>query len=322
MKVLVTGANSFVGQALLRRLAGTSDTHVVAAVRRRSEVSAQIGANQTTVVLGMEPPIAQVDWSAALVGVDVVVHLAARVHVIRDPSIEPFAAFRAVNVDGTLNLARQCGKAGVKRFIFVSSIKVNGEATEQGHPFTEADQPVPQGGYALSKFEAEQGLRDLSTQIGMQIVVVRPPLVYGPGVKANFAALIHAVRRGWPLPFGLVRNQRSLVALDNLVDLLVVCLRHPAAANQTFLVSDGHDLSTAELIRLIAQAMGVRPRLVPVPLAFLRVAAAVLGKREVMHRLCGKLQVDISKVRSVLGWSPPVSVEEGLRRALAGDGEK
>jgi len=321
MKVLVTGANSFVGQALLRRMAGTLGTHVVAAVRRRGEGSAQISANQTTVVLGMEPPIAHVDWSAALVGVDVVVHLAARVHVIQDASIEPVSAFRAVNVDGTLNLARQCGKAGVKRFVFVSSIKVNGEATEQGHPFTESDQPSPHGAYALSKLEAEQGLRDLSAQIGMQIVVIRPPLVYGSGVKANFAALIHAVRRGWPLPLGLVRNQRSLVALDNLVDLLVVCLSHPAAANETFLVSDGHDVSTAELIRLIAQALGARPRLVPVPIPILRAAAAMLGKREALQRLCGNLQVDISKARRVLGWSPPVTVEEGLYRAVSGDGE-
>jgi len=321
MKVLVTGANSFVGRALLRRMAGTPGTHVVAAVRRRGEDSAQISTNQTTVVLGMEPPIAQVDWSAALVGVDVVVHLAARVHVVEDASIEPLAAFRAVNVDGTLNLARQCGKAGVKRFVFVSSIKVNGEATEQGHPFTESDQPSPHGAYAFSKLEAEQGLRDLSAQIGMQIVVIRPPLVYGPGVKANFAALIHAVRRGWPLPLGLVRNQRSLVALDNLVDLLVVCLSHPAAANETFLVSDGHDVSTAELIRLIAQALGARPRLVPVPILILRAAAAMLGKREAVQRLCGNLQVDISKAGSVLGWSPSVTVEEGLYRAVSGDGE-
>ncbi|MCE9602040.1 MAG: SDR family oxidoreductase [Gemmatimonadetes bacterium] len=321
MNVLVTGANGFVGRALMRRLSDTDDIHVSAAVRRPAEFSGTGGARAAIAVHGIASPLEQMDWSTALSGVGTVVHLAARVHILGERRGDPLARFRAVNVAGTLNLARQCAQAGVTRFVYLSSVKVNGESTPPGHPFVESDVPAPQDAYAVSKLEAEQGLSVVSAQTGMEIVIVRPPLVYGPGVKANFAALMRAVQRGWPLPLGSVRNRRSLVALDNLVDLLALCLVHPSAANQTFLVSDGLDLSTPDLIRGIADAAGVRPRLVPVPAAILRLAGIALGRREAMARLCGNLQVDISKARGLLGWSPPVTVSEGLRRVLAGAGE-
>jgi nucleoside-diphosphate-sugar epimerase len=259
---------------------------------------------------------ADADWDEILTGVEGVIHLAARVHVMHDTEVDPLTAFRAVNVDGTLNLARQAAVAAVKRFVFVSSVKVNGESTSPGRAFTEADAPNPQDAYGLSKHEAEQGLRQLSADTGMEVVIIRPPLVYGPAVKANFAALMRAVQRGWPLPLGAVHNQRSLVALDNLVDFIVTCFTHPQAANQTFLVSDGQDLSTTELVRGLAQAAGVSARLLPVPVWALQAGASLLGKGDAVQRLCGNLQVDISKARSLLGWVPPVSVEEGLRRAM------
>jgi nucleoside-diphosphate-sugar epimerase len=236
---------------------------------------------------------------------------------MNDTKADPMTAFHAVNVDGTLNLARQAAAAGVKRFVFISSVKVNGDNTPLGRPFTEADAPKPQDAYGQSKHEAEQGLRQLSANTGMEVVVIRPPLVYGPGVKANFAALMRAVQRGWPLPLGAVHNQRSLVALSNLVDFIVICITHPQAANQTFLVSDGKDLSTTELVQGMAQAAGVPARLLPVPVLALKAGASLLGKGDALQRLCGNLQVDISKARSLLGWVPPVSVAEGLRRAMA-----
>jgi nucleoside-diphosphate-sugar epimerase len=236
---------------------------------------------------------------------------------MHDTEADPLSAFRAVNVDGTLNLARQAAAAGVKRFVFISSVKVNGECTLPGRAFTEADLVNPQGAYGQSKHEAEQDLRKLSADISMEVVIIRPPLVYGPGVKANFAALMRAVQRGIPMPLGAVHNQRSLVALDNLVDFIVTCITHPQAANQTFLVSDGQDLSTNELVRGMAKAAGVPARLLPVSVWALQAVASLLGKGDAVQRLCGNLQIDISKARSLLGWVPPVSVEEGLRRAMA-----
>ncbi|MDO8344771.1 MAG: SDR family oxidoreductase [Cellvibrio sp.] len=292
LSLLITGGTGFVGQALVKRL---GDQPVRLANRADSA-----------------------GWHSVLVGITTVVHLAARVHVMDDTAVDPLAAFRAVNVVGTLNLARQAAAAGVKRFVFVSSVKVNGEFTQAGLAFTEADAPDPQDAYGVSKYEAELGLRQLAVDTGMEVVIIRPPLVYGPGVKANFATLMHAVQRGWPLPLGAVHNQRSLVALDNLVDFIVTCITHPQAANQTFLVSDGHDLSTTELVRGMARAAGVPARLLPVPVWALQAGAALLGKGDAVQRLCGNLQVDISKARSLLGWVPPVSVDEGLRRAAAG----
>ena len=291
--ILITGATGFVGKALVQRLLADDESRrLVVAVRRGGQ---RWPEQVLPIVTGDLHP--SNDWSIALEGVAVVVHSAARVHVMHDTEADPLAAFRAVNVEGTLNLARQAAAAGVKRFVFVSSIKINGESTQLGRAFTEVDLPNPQDAYGQSKHEAEQGLRQLSADTGMKVAIIRPPLVYGPGVKANFASLMRAVQRGWPLPLGAVHNQRSLVALDNLVDFIVTCITHPQAANQTFLVSDGQDLSTTELVRGMAQAAGVPARLLPVPV--------------------WALQGDISKARNLLGWVPPVSVEEGLRRAIA-----
>lgn len=307
--ILVSGANGFVGNAVCKQavdygicVRGATRVHVAVPSCIESFEVGEINASTA--------------WTHVLRDVNVVVHLAARVHVMKVTEADPLTAFRAVNVDGTLNLARQAAAAGVKRFVFVSSVKVNGELTLPGRAFTETDAPMPQDAYGQSKHEAEQGLWQLSSDMGMEVVIIRPPLVYGPGVKANFATLMHAVKRGWPLPLGAVHNQRSLVALSNLVDFIVTCTTHPQAANQTFLVSDGQDLSTAELVRGIAQAAGVTARLLPVPVWALQAGASLLGKGDVVQRLCGNLKVDASKALNVLGWVPPVSVEEGLRRAM------
>ena len=310
--VLVTGATGFAGRALITKLCALNIDHIVCASRTTLEV-----CGDKVSFFQCDEAIDTQDWRGALWGVDVLFHLAARVHVMQDTATDPLAEFRRVNVQGTLNLARQAAATGVRRFVFISSIKVNGEATQPGHPFTADDVPAPLDPYGVSKMEAEKGLRQIASETGLEVVIIRPPLVYGPGVKANFAALMRAVQRGWPLPLGALHNQRSLVALDNLVDFIVTCVAHPQAANQTFLVSDGQDLSTTELVRGMAQAAGVPARLLPVPVWALQAGASLLGKGDAVQRLCGNLQVDISKARSLLGWVPPVSVEEGLRRAMA-----
>lgn len=261
----------------------------------------------------------QLDIAAAgMSGISTIIHLAARVHVMHDTAADPLAAFREVNVDTTLQLASQAAAAGVRRFVFVSSVKVNGESTAIGRAFAETDAPAPQDAYALSKWEAEQGLRQIAASTGMEVVIIRPPLVYGPGVKANFAALMRAVQRGVPLPLGAVRNLRSLVGLDNLVDFIITCAHHPAAANQTFLVSDGADISTPDLVRAMARAAARPARLLSVPVGVLASLASLLGKRAAVDRLCSSLQLDISKAHELLQWTPPVTLEEGLRRAFAG----
>lgn len=309
MNLLVTGASGFVGKAVCARLSRRFQVSAAA----RSAATPSVGCAQVTVgaITGAT------DWTVALSGQDVVVHLVARVHVMKDLSTDPLAEFRAVNVVGSLNLARQAVEAGVKRMIFVSSVKVNGEFSESGRPFTEESVPAPSDYYGISKLEAEIALQNIAQETGMELVVIRPPLVYGPGVKANFAALVQAVKRGWPLPLAKVDNSRSLVGLDNLVNFIETCAIHSQAAGQTFLVSDGHDLSTPELIRRLAWAADVPVRLWPVPVWLLETGAAVLGKREAAKRLCGNLQVDISKARNLLGWVPPFSVDEGLRRTVA-----
>lgn len=256
------------------------------------------------------------DWTAALDGIDTVVHLAARVHVMHDRVEDPLPHYLLTNTDATLQLALQAASAGVKRLVFLSSIKVNGEETRDGRRFRADDTPEPQDAYAISKHRAEIGLREMAVKTGLEVVIIRPPLVYGLGAKANFAALQQAVARGLPLPFGSLRNRRSLVGLDNLVDLIVTCVTHPRAANQTFLVSDGEDVSTADLVRHLASAVGRPARLLPVPAWWLKAGAAALGRRGLAQRLCGSLQVDISATRDRLGWAPPLSLAEGLRRAV------
>ena len=310
--ILVTGANGFVGSALTARLA-RGEGGVRAAMRRPPAARAPGVEHVAAPSLS-----AGADWRRALEGVSAVVHAAARVHVMRDGAPDPLAAFRSANVEGTLALARQAAAAGIARFVFVSSIKVNGESTPPDRPFSAADVPRPQDPYGISKLEAERALGELARETGLPVVIVRPPLVYGPGVKANFFALLKWLQRGVPLPFGAIHNRRSLVALENLVDLLATCVEHPAAPGQTLLVSDGEDLSTTELLRRLAAALGKRARLVPIPERALILAARSLGAGSIARRLCGSLCVDSAPTRRLLGWAPPVSVDEGLRAAAEG----
>jgi nucleoside-diphosphate-sugar epimerase len=311
VKVLVTGATGFVGTRLVSTLQASSVHAVRCAVRQSS--GAQQAHVEAVAITDLTP---ETDWTAALTGIDTVVHLAARVHVMHDTASDPLQEFLCTNTHATLHLARQAAQAGVKRLIFLSSIKVNGEQTLAGRPFKASDKAAPEDAYAASKHRAELGLHDIAAETGLEVVVIRPPLVYGAGVKANFAALVRAVERGLPLPLGRIDNRRSLVGLDNLIDLIVTCLSHPRAPGQTFLVSDGEDLSTAELVRRLARSMGRPARLLPVPVLALKAAAAMLGKGAQAQRLCDDLQVDISATCERLGWAPPVSVDESLRRAV------
>lgn len=310
--VLITGATGFIGRALLQRMLAENFYIPRAAVRTGSAAFPE--AVEVARVEGLAP---DADWQAALGGVTKVVHTAARVHVMQDRSSDPLLEYRRVNVEGTLNLAQQAAEAGVRRFVYLSSIKVNGEESQSARPFRPEDVPAPEDPYGVTKWEAEQGLEKLSDKTGMEVVIIRPPLVYGPGVKGNFARIMGWVARGVPLPLADVQgNRRSLVALDNLVDLIITCIEHDAAANQVFLVSDGEDLSTAELLRRLARAMGQSARLFPVPQGLFELGLKILGKADLGRRLCGSLQVDISKTRELLGWLPPISVDEGLRRAV------
>ena len=319
--VCVTGAAGFVGQALQPLLIGSNRT--VRGVIR--EINSLLSNNPTPHV-AVGDINSYTDWSAALTGVDCVIHCAARAHVMYETEGDGLAAYRSVNVQGTRRLAYQAAAAGVRRLVFLSSIGVNGVFTDVlpqpldgGLPrFAHDDTANPVESYAISKWEAEQALWEISAETGLEVVVMRPPPVYGPSPKGKLAHLLKLVRSGVPLPLAAVKNKRSLIGLDNLVDILIRCIDHPAAAGQTFLVSDGEDLSTPDLLRHMAAAMGRSARLVPVPVSLLRLTGSALGKRAEIDRLVGSLQIDSSHTRQVLGWTPPVSVQEGIRRMVQG----
>lgn len=313
-KVLVTGASGFVGEALVFRLLVDKQFCPIAAAR---------GATRLHGLCSVVPfDLAHAKIQPVLDDVQVVVHAAARVHVMNETAADALAEFRKVNVEGTLKLAQCAAASGVKRFIFVSSIKVNGESTLPGKPFKADDLPNPLDPYGVSKYEAEEALKRLSLDTGMEVVIIRPPLIYGPGVKANFLSMLNWLNKGVPLPLGAIRNQRSLVAIANLVSLIVTCIDHPAAANQTFLVSDGEDVSTTQLLRRLSMALDKPARLLPVPESLLKLAASLLGKHAVAQRICGSLQVDISKNRELLEWTPPTNMDKAMRQTAGHYQEK
>lgn len=309
VKILLTGATGFVGKRLVDQIYRRDPFRLTCTVRHRGWTA----CGNELVVNSLD---GNTDWSEALADQSVVIHTAARAHIMKDEVTDPLKEYRRVNVDGTLNLARQAAASGIQRFVFISSIKVNGEQTSAGRLFTCDDTPAPEDPYGISKFEAEKGLEQIALETGMEAVIIRPPLVYGAGVKGNFASMAKLVGKGVPLPLGAIHNKRSLVSLDNLVDLIITCIDHPAAANQVFLAGDGEDLSTSELLRRVGTAMGRPARLLPVPAGLLQFGATVLGKKAMAQRLLGSLQVDISKARDLLGWVPPLSVDEGLKRCF------
>ena len=299
--LIITGSTGFVGRALVKSLGAK---YTVKTIGRKGKTS----DNHLRASIDMKT-----DYSSMLRSNDVLIHLAARVHVMNEKTKNPIDAFRAVNTQGTLNLATQAAEAGVKRFIFISTIKVNGESTTGREPFTEQE-TSPEDPYGISKAEAEQKLLALGKKTGMEIVIIRPPLVYGKGVKANFASLMSLVNKGFPLPFRAInKNKRSLVSVYNLVDLIEVCIEHPNATNQVFLVSDDHDLSTAEMVQLMAKVQGKSNLALPVPPTLFSIAGSILGKKSVVDRLIGSLQVDITHTKDTLKWTPPYSVEDGFK---------
>ena len=308
MRILVTGANGFVGGALCAFL--DLRGHLVRRAMRTSPKRPQT----SSFAVGDVGP--QTQWSAAVAECDAVVHLAAHVHVMRQQAGDAAGVFHHVNVEGSENFARQAARAGVRRFVFLSSVKVNGEASAE-HPFVESDPVMPRDAYGVSKAEAEKRLRTISTETGMEIVVVRPPLVYGPGVKANFFSLMRAVDSGVPLPLSSISNLRSLVYVGNLVDALGACLEHQAAANRTFFVSDDHDVSTPQLIREIAVALGKKPLLLPFPPLLLHGVGLLFGRKEQLAHLTGSLQVDVSSIKTMLDWQPPFSLQQGLAQTVS-----
>lgn len=325
-KILVTGPDGFVGTAVCREL--LRHKYCVRGAQWRD---IPLSAGCESVVVGNIG--AETDWSDALFGVDAVVHLAARVHIMQDRADDPLEEYRKVNVRGTQSFAEAAAKAGVKRFVFLSSVKVNGEFTEQGiskpgnhlsngltskdaispqKVFKETDQACPVDPYAISKWEAEQVLWKIETRTGMDVTILRSPLTYGPGIKANFLKLIQLIDRGIPLPFGGIHNKRSLMGLTNLVELICCSLKHPAAANNTFLVSDGDDVSTPELVQRIAQALGKNPRLLLMPEWVMKLGGRLTGKSAQVQRLCSSLLIDSSKVRRILNWTPSCTMDEEL----------
>lgn len=307
MKVLVTGATGFVGGSVIRRFSDENTFEVVAAVRN--------GQKQhliETPVVEVGDMSAETDWTTALSEIDAVVHTAARVHVMKERACDPLLEFRRINVAGTLRLAKQAADNGVKRFIYISSVKVNGEATSVGEPFSVNSKSHPQDFYGISKLESEQELEQVSMQTGMELVILRPPLVYGPGVGANFLRLVKAVHRGVPLPFASICNKRSLISIGNLVDAIYVSLIHSKAAGKTYLLSDNEDISTPELVIRIASALQCSAKLIPFPPSLIKMGARIIGKGSEIDRLVGSLEVDISQIQQDLSWSPPYSVNQGL----------
>lgn len=306
MKFLVTGASGFVGRSLCTELLRRGRT-VRAAVR---SANAEIDDCEREAVGAID---GGTDWAQALYGVEVVIHLAARVHVMKDNTANPLEEFRKVNVAGTEHLARCAAIAGVKRLVYVSSIKVNGEATSEGKKFSESDVPDPHDPYGISKMESEQALHRVAAETGLEVVIVRPPLVYGAGVKGNFAQMLNILAKEIPLPLASVHNRRSLIYVGNLVDALILCATHPAAAGQTYLVSDGEDISTSDLLRRLGEAMGHPARLLPCPQGLLKLAGRLTGRADKIERLLGSLRVDSGKIHRELGWIPPYTVRQGLQ---------
>lgn len=309
LRILVSGASGFVGRAVCKE-AKLRKLDVMAATRTDNQ---ELGDIETFVVGNIDASTA---WTAALQGVDVIIHLAARAHVMKETSLDPLEEFRKVNVLGTENLARQAAECGVRRMVFVSSIGVNGMQSIAGTPFTEKDSPKPHNAYAQSKLEAEHILNKISEETGLEVVILRPPLVYGDAAKGNLAWLVRILQSGLPLPFGSIQNQRSLIFLGNLVDALLLCAQHPAAAGQLFLVRDGQDVSTPELIRAIASSLGISPRLFPFPSMILRAAATLAGRKAVLSKLSGTLQINDDKIRKVLAWTPPDTLQSGMSKTF------
>lgn len=309
--ILVTGADGFVGQALCQELC-RQDRIVRGAVRAQKPGAAADNLRQVKLV-SVGSIDGGTDWTAALNGVHTVIHLAGRAHVMHENKGDPLVQYRRVNVDGTKRLAQMAARAGAKRFVFMSSVKVNGETTVGG-PFAEDSPPSPKDAYGISKWEAEQALNQFALSSGLEVVTLRPPLIYGPRVKGNFLRLMQAVARGYPFPLASTRNRRSLIYVDNLVDAILACVESPAAAGNTYLVSDGEDVSTPDLIRLLAGALGVPARLFPCPEVILKFGAALLGKSDAAARLTDSLQVDSSKIRNELGWQPQLTLAQGLEQ--------
>lgn len=312
MRVILTGANGFVGGHLERHL-----------IRSGYEVSSVVRTT-TRSVAESSPPRVEVDslqnyTFGKQAGETVVIHAAARAHILKDSAIDPLAEYRVHNTDTTLSFARNAAKSGVKRFVFISTVKVNGERTPKGVPYTASDVPMPEDPYAISKYEAEMGLKAIAQETGMEVVIIRPPLVYGRGVKGNFATLMTAVKKGIPLPLGSIHNKRSLVGIHNLVDLIECAVRHPNATGKTFLVSDGHDLSTTELLEGMIKSSGSKSILLPIPSTVIQFISSILGKRDMSTRLLESLQVDISAAKDILGWSPPYSIQDELDSCFTPD---
>lgn len=308
MKVAVTGANGFVGREVCAAL-GAGGIDVVAVTRRECKID---GVSKNIVVSDIGP---DTDWSQVLDGCDAVVHLAARVHMMRDTSNDPLQAYRTVNTAGTLRLGEAAANAGVKQFVFLSSIKVNGERT-LGTPFSEDSLPAPVDVYGISKWEAEQGLAKIDGRSDMRVIILRAPLVYGPGVGGNFLSLLKLCALSLPLPLGGIDNQRSLLFVENLADAVRTAVTADAPKAGTYLLCDGHDISTSDLIRRIAKAMGRSALLFPVPKWCLLIGGAALGKGAAVDRLCGSLQVDGTRISKDLGWQPPATLEAGLEKTV------